>query len=398
MTTLPSPTTNADVIRSRPGRRHDPQRHVAEVDRPRRRRTRGSRTAGAARRPDRRAPGSPSCSAIASAPAAWSGSTWVSATATIRPPRSAGHLDRPVQRLARRVARIDEHERCPTDEVGVDRLTGDAATGRHLDPDRRRRRRPRRRPRRADRAPAAPRSPRSSSACSSCMSVVEVGNHMPRPPAAIDSSASIGRCQACADDLVPDQGHRRARRERRGEEPGVEPPRHRRRRHPARQRARAGPSGAAGRAPPRSPGTRPGPRATATAPPTRSAPGRRVGQQHADLLERLADRGDVRGQRRRRLEVAAETLGRRARRSGPTARQAPDPHPRRRRARPGTRACRARTPSSPADASAGPRARAARAEPGRRSPPAEESPPQGGSRVHSGDHSGRSRHTRVGRR
>ena len=208
------------------------------------------------------------------------------------------HLERPIQRLPGRVARIDEHERGPTDQVRVDGLAGDAATGRHLDPDRRRRPRPRPRPRRA--RPGARRSAISSIelACASCMSVVEVGSHMPRSPAAIDSSASIGRCQACARTSSPTRvtaapsGNAAAKNRasnRRGIDGGVT------QRDSGTSRSvrsrRSSASAIAGKAP----GVREQPRPRADQVRT----GVDVRQQHAHLLERLADRGDVGGQGRR---------------------------------------------------------------------------------------------------
>ena len=246
-------------------------------------------------------------------PAAWSASTWVNATATIRPPRACASADRPVERLAGRVARIDQHERRPTNEVRVDRLASDAATGRHLDPDDAVAPRPRRRPRPS--RPGASRAAMSSieRACASCMSVVEVGNHIPRPPAAIDSSASIGRCQACADTSSPTRvtaapgGNAAAKNRasnRRGIDAGVT------QRDSGTSRSvrsrRSSDSAMAGNAP-----------ASASSrdrAATRSTPGRVIGQQHADLLERLPDRRDVRGERRPRLQVATQALGRRGRR------------------------------------------------------------------------------------
>ena len=93
------------------------------------------------------------------------------------------------------------------------------------------------------------------------------------------------------------------------------------------------------------------------APPTRSRPARDVGKQDADLLERLADRRDVGRERRRPAAGRRPALRRLLERDTTTARPGAGPHRRHRRARPGTRACPARTPSTPADGSAGPRAR-----------------------------------------
>ena len=140
------------------------------------------RTAGAARHPDRRAPRSPSCSASDLRAGRVVGLGVGQRDRHDPPAALGGHLERPIERRARRVARVDEHEPLPPDEVRIDRLAGHAAAGRHLDPDRRRRRRPRPRPRRADRAPAAP-DLVDRLTCAQLLSVVEVGSHMPsRPP------------------------------------------------------------------------------------------------------------------------------------------------------------------------------------------------------------------------
>ena len=152
-----------DVIRPRPGRRDDPQRHVSDVDDIAIDRPRGSRTADAARHPDRRARG---CRAAPRRPRRrprGRRSAWVSAIATIRPPRSAAtSIARSRASPVGSPGSTSTNAR-PTDQVRVDGLAGDAATGRHLDPDRHRRPRLRPRPRRADRASDAPRCPRSNS-------------------------------------------------------------------------------------------------------------------------------------------------------------------------------------------------------------------------------------------
>ena len=227
--------------------------------------------------------------------------------------RAAAQGDRPVERGAGRVARIDEHEPTAADEVGVDRLAGDAATGRHDDPGRRRRRRLDDLERRADPAPAGRGSPRSSAACSSCWSVVLVGSHIASRPSAIAASASRRAEPRVRRDLVALERRLRAGRQHRGEEARIEPARHRRRRDPARQRdEQVGPqaqvevvgerreaSSRRGRAPSEPRGSAPRPRL-----------GRAdVGEQDAGLLEELADRGDVGRQGRPGREVAAERRG-----------------------------------------------------------------------------------------
>ena len=143
---------------------------------------------------------------------------------------------------------------------------------------------------------------------------------MPRSPAAIDSSASIGRCQACARTSSPTRvtaapaGNAAAKNRasnRRGIDGGVT------QRDSGTSRSvrsrRSSASAIAGKAP--------GSASSRDRAPTRSAAGVDVRQQHADLLERLADRRDVRGQRRRRLEIPAEPLGRRPRRQDRPRRQ-----------------------------------------------------------------------------
>ena len=181
---------------------------------------------------------------------------------------------------------------------------------------------------------------------------------MPSPPAAIDSSASIGRCQACARTSSPTRvtaapsGNAAAKNRasnRRGIDGGVTQRDSgtsrsvRSRRSSASAIAGKAPGSASSRdrAPTRS---APGPRPPAARPPPRTPPGSRrcarpapspaPDPRRAARPPRPADRTDL-----------AASAG-----SASAASTRP----------PGTRACPARTPSSPADASAGPRARRAR--------------------------------------
>ena len=287
---------------------------------PRHRGSRESRTADAVRRPDPRARGSPSCSATAFGAGRVVGIGVGQGDRHDAPATVGGHLERPIQGLPGRVARIHEHERGPTDEVRVDGLTW------------RRRRRPasrcgshrrpqlRQPPRREDRAPDAPRSFRSRS----------------RAPAASALSKSAATCRGRPPPSTrarrsADARPARGPRPRSGSPPRLPGTRRRRTGHrsasasmaasPTATAARADRSAGAGRALPRSPGRRPGPRASRDRAPTRSAAGVNVRQQHAHLFERLADRGDVRGQRRSRLKIPAEALRRSGRRHDRPRRQ-----------------------------------------------------------------------------
>ena len=131
-----------------------------------------------------------------------------------------------------------------------------------------------------------------------------------RQPALGHRGQRIGRTlPVVGDDLAAFERDRRTVGQGRGEEPGIEPARQGRRRHPARQRDQA-----IGPQPEVELGGHRGKRRRAREQGRAGSrhavgPGARVRQQDAGLLEQLADRGHVRGERRLRLEVAAERIG-----------------------------------------------------------------------------------------
>ena len=238
-------------------------------------------------------------------------STWVSAIAVIVPPRDAASATGAIQPGTRRVAGVDEDARPPPDRD----------TSRPADPAtpppagisiRTRSRVDLLHPDLAEGAGGqVPRTSPKSVTCSSCWSVVLVGTHSARSPSAIASSASDGRIQRWSTTSSPAMEATAPEGQLGGEEPGVEPARQRRRRHPARDRDEpVGPErqvelGGEGLEPdlPADQG-----RARGTEHPGRRR--RAVGQQDPGLLEDLADRGDERGDRRGRVEVAAQGRGR----------------------------------------------------------------------------------------
>ena len=316
------PDDEGQVVRSRAGRLDGPER--------RRRRPRAAsqvgeladrRTAAAGRHRARSRTGMPRRSATASAPAAWSGSTWVRATASIGPPRSAARASARSSAGPGRVARIDEHEPAAPDEVGAHRLAGDAAPGRHDDPGDRRRRRSRPRPRRAVRAPAA-REPRR-------------GRRRARAAGGSCSSAATARA-----GRRPSPRARRSGAARRGRRP------RRPRRSASRPSGRAAAKnrasnrrGRVGGVTQRDSGTSRSVRSRRSSASARSGKRRRrrassaerasaivaadavvVGEEDAGLLEQLADRGEERGEGDRRRQVATQ---RQRRRRPPNATERP---------------------------------------------------------------------------
>ena len=267
---------------------------------------------------------------------------------------------RAIERRARGIARIDEHEPTPADEIGRNRLARDTAAGGHDDPgdavgglgD-------------LDLAERSRRQPVADLLDRTGVLELLEGRARRQPhgePTGGHRRQRVRRAQPrVGRHLVALERRLRAGWQGRGEEPRVEPARHRRRRHPARQRDEpvgpqpqvevVGQLGQGRLATHERRARRPDPRVASRLGPAV------VGQQHARLLEQLADRGDVsgdapvpaRGRRRapRRPRPARWPTARRAR-----LRCRPDPPVRRgRRGRP------ARTPSSPVGGSGAPRAR-----------------------------------------
>ena len=282
----------------------------------------------------------PSVSASASAPAAWSGSTWVSATASMAPPRPAARLDRPVEAGPGRVARVDQHEPAAADEVGADRLARDAAAGRHDDPGDARRDLAPRRPRRSGPGASLARGSRRSSrraraagaSCSSAATARRVRRPSPRAhrPGGAKRGRRPRRLRTSARRRPGAPPRRTARRTAAGSRDGVT-----QRDSGTSRSVRSAKVERVGDARDR----RLAGRAAPSAPPRRRAIGAlRVGEQDAGLLEQLADRRDDtrRGPPRtrgRRPSAAAASVGRDADRAASPDRRRP-----RRPGRPGRRA------------------------------------------------------------
>ena len=223
-TNPPSPDDEGQVVRSRAGRRGWPGAATSPASSGSR--SSSSRTSyGSGRPPPGPArTGTPRRSATASAPAAWSGSTWVRATASIGPPRSAARSSARSSAGTGRVARVDEHEPAAPDEVGADRLAGDAAPGRHDDPD--------------DRVVDGLASDRAERAGRQALADLVEGRHVlellegrarrqpQRQPAGGHRVERVGRAQpGVGGDLVAFEGRRRPVGQGGREEPGIEPAR-----------------------------------------------------------------------------------------------------------------------------------------------------------------------------
>ena len=286
-------------------------------------------------------------SATASAPAAWSGSTWVSAMASIAPPRDGRDLERAVERRTSRIARVHEHEPAATDEVRADRLTGHAATRRHHDPcdlgrellD-------------ADLAEPARRQagPDLLDRADELELLECRARRDPHRQLAVGHRAQPARRRqpGVTGDLVSLERDVCAGRQLGDEEARVEAARQGRWRHPSRERRQeVGPQrqvkvqGDLGEA--RVAAHQRGPRLRDRS--GREATIASLGQKHAGLLEQLADRGYMEADRHRRLEITAERRGCDGHRS-PLARPVRAPSRRGRGDLRERRACPPRTPST----------------------------------------------------
>ena len=237
-----------DDARSRPPRTPSAPATVRARGRPgsQRRRIRGTRRPRGSRRRTGAidpAPGParigrpPSISASPSAPAAWSGATWVSAIASIAPPRSsaiemASSSPGPVGSPGS----ISTNRRA-ADQVRRDRLARDTAAGRHHDPGDRRATRRRRvgSAERAGRQALAHLVDRPGALGDAAASRSSGSTSRGRPPPSMPAPPS-GVSQAWPATSSPSNETRAPAGSIGGEEPGIETARQDRRRDPARER------------------------------------------------------------------------------------------------------------------------------------------------------------------